>query len=124
MNIYVSHSKEFDFKMELYEPILASSLVDRHNFILPHEQLNNPFPIRELLQNKGCDMIIAEVSFPSTGQGIELAWANELSVPIICIFKSGSIISGSLNAVTNKILMYTDTQNMIEGITGALKQYE
>ncbi len=83
-----------------------------------------PFPTRELLQNKGCDLIIAEVSFPATGQGIELGWASMLDIPIICIYKEGAKVSGSLHAVSKKLLMYTDEQNMIDDITGTLKHYE
>jgi nucleoside 2-deoxyribosyltransferase len=124
MKIYLSHSRSFDYKQELYEPIKASQLIEKHEFIFPHEKNDALFPTRELLQNKGCDVIIAEVSHPATGQGIELGWASMLDIPIICIYKDGAKPASSLNEVTSKFLMYTDAQNMIEDITGVLKQYE
>lgn len=124
MNIYISHSRDFAFKEKLYKPIQDSSLSKIHNFIFPHEQSDTLFPTRELFQNKECDLIIAEVSYPSTGQGIELGWASMLDIPIVCMYKEGTKISGSLNAVSHKFLMYTDTQNMIGDITGVVKNYE
>ena len=124
MTIYISHSRSFDYKKELYEPIKLSPLSEKHEFIFPHENSDQPYPTRELLQSKDCDLIIAEVSYPATGQGIELGWASLLDIPIVCIYKEGAKVSSSLNAVTNKFLMYTDTQNMIEDITGVLKLYE
>ncbi len=70
MNIYVAHSREFDFKKDLYEPIRNSELNDLAEVILPHEQSEEPFNIKEGL--KTVDYMIAEVSFPSIGLGIEL----------------------------------------------------
>jgi hypothetical protein len=124
MKIYISHSRSFDFKKELYEPIRGSGLDEKFEFIYPHEHSDIPYPTRELFQNKGCNLIIAEVSYPATGQGIELGWASMLDIPIVCIYKDGAKISGSLNAVTSKFLMYTSPENMIEDITGVLKKYE
>ena len=123
MRIYLSHSRNFDFTKELYNPIISSPLAEAHEFIFPHENSDHPYPTRELFQNKGCDVVIAEVSFPATGQGIELGWASILDIPIICIYKEGAKTSGSLHTISNKFLMYTSVENMIEDISGALKAY-
>ncbi|HVZ58644.1 MAG TPA: hypothetical protein VG935_02730 [Patescibacteria group bacterium] len=124
MNIYISHSRSFDFKKELYTPILNSPLASQHKFILPHAESDMPFTSKELLMNKGCDLIIAEVSYPATGQGIELGWANLLNIPIVCIYQDGATPSPSLALVSSKMMMYTSTENMIEDITGLLRNYE
>nr|AIA18821.1 Unknown Function [uncultured bacterium] len=124
MKIYLSHSRNIDYKKELYVPIKSSEIINKHEFIFPHENSDQLYPTRELLQNKGCDLIIAEVSFPATGQGIELGWASMLDIPIVCIYKDGAKPANSLNEVTSKFLMYTSPENMIEDITGVLKQYE
>ena len=124
MNIYICHSRNFDFKNELYAPIRSSELNAKHNFIFPNEDAETPFNSKELLFNKGCDLVIAEVSYPSTGQGIELGWANILEIPIVCLYKDGTTPARSLSAVSSKLLMYTSTENMIEDITGVLRNYE
>ncbi len=124
MNIYISHKKNSPFEKELYEPLRASELAKRHTFIFPHEDNSSSFDVKEMLQNKKTDLVIAEVSHPATGQGIELAWANMFEVPIVCIYKEGAEISTSLSFVTHKFLMYTSTENMIEDIDGVLKEYE
>ncbi|MEK7605685.1 MAG: hypothetical protein AAB478_04180 [Patescibacteria group bacterium] len=125
MKIYISHNrKQFNYKKELYEPLKNSQLSKDHIFIFPHDNNPQSFNAKDLFQNKGCDLVIAEVSYPATGQGIELAWANMYQIPIVCIYKQGSDISGSLSFITSKFLMYTDTQNMIEDIAGFLRQYE
>jgi hypothetical protein len=124
MKVYISHSRSFDYKKELYEPITTSQLNEQYEFIFPHENTDQPYPTRELLQAKGCELIMAEVSYPATGQGIELGWADLLNIPIVCIYKDGAKVSGSLHTVSNKFLMYTDTRNMIDDITRVLIQFE
>ncbi len=124
MNIYISHSRSFDFQKELYGPLKNSELAKSHEFIFPHDERDEPFNTKELLYSKGCDLVIAEVSYPSTGQGIELGWADVYEIPIVCVYKEGVQISQSLGVVSKKLLMYTSAENMIEDIAGALKQYD
>ena len=117
MIIYMSHSREFDFKKELYVPIRESPLNSEHDFILPHENSNEPFDSENLFA-KGCDLVISEVSFPSTGQGIELAIAaREYKLPLAYISKKGSKTSGSL-AKLNPLaqLEYSDAPEVISVI--------
>lgn len=124
MNVYISHSRRFDYKKDLYTPIQTSELMSSHHFIFPHEKSESIFPTKELFREKGCDLVIAEVSFASTSQGIELGWADLMGIPIVCIYRQGMEIAGSLSLVSSKFLMYPDTQNMIEDVRGLLKQYE
>jgi hypothetical protein len=120
MNIHVAHSRSFDFKTELYEPIKNSSLSKEHTFIFPHDENSQLVSSKELFQT-GCDLVIAEVSHPATGMGIELGWADMLNIPIICIYKNGSNLSHSLKAVTNTFLEYSDTNEMITKIIEGIK---
>ena len=60
------------------------------------------------------DIIIAEVSYPSTGQGIELGWADVFKIPIICIYKEGYKYSGSINKLTEKFIVYKNSQDLIK----------
>lgn len=116
MRIYISHSRAFDYKKELYQPIRNSVLNNEYTFILPHEASNNPYPTKKLFKSGDCQLIIAEVSFPSTGQGIELGWAAYLSIPIIALYKKGLKISGSITAIATNIYEYTNSENLLEKI--------
>ncbi len=122
MKIYVAHSRNFDFKKELYEPIQNSSLTKEHTFIFPHSEGGESFSSKELFQN-GCDLIIAEVSYPATGLGIELGWADMLKVPVVCIYKKNSKISGSLKVVTDTFLEYLDTDDLITKVAQAIQKH-
>ena len=124
MKIFISHSQGYDFENELYKPLLDSPLAKEHTFIFPHSNSSEPFDVGNLFHNHGCDLVIAEVSYATTGQGIELGWANLLNIPIICIYKQGTQLTGALSEVTKKFLMYTSPENMIADITQALKAYE
>lgn len=124
MRIYISHKRRSDYEKELYEPLRDAELSKQHTFIFPHEVNKESVNVREMFKEKGCDLVIAEVSEPATGQGIELAWAHMYEIPIVCIYKDGSDISGSLSFISNKFLMYTDKENMIADIAGVLNQYE
>lgn len=71
MNIYISHCGTYDYENELYKPIKESDLAARHTFFLPHEPQNLDTDAKTEL--KHTDVLVAESSMPSTGQGIELA---------------------------------------------------
>lgn len=123
MRIYVAHSRDFDFKKELYEPIRQSSLNDKHTFVLPHETSDKPFNSKDYLKNEA-DLLIAEVSKPSIGLGIELGWADIYGVPVVCIYRKGSKISGSLRVVSNNFIEYSNSEELVSGIERVLKQME
>lgn len=114
MKIYISHSTDFDFKKELYEPLKMANL--DCEFILPHEEGLEQYPVKELFSSKECGLVIAEVSFPSTGQGIELGWANLSNVPIVCVYKENSKYSGALTVVSEKFITYQNEQDLIEAV--------
>jgi hypothetical protein len=82
-----------------------------YKFFLPHEPANLDTDAKTEL--KQTDVLVAEASLPSTGQGIELAQAEAAGVPIICFFKTGSKPSGSLRFVTNKVIEYEDINDLL-----------
>ena len=116
MKILVTHSSNFDYKNELYVPLRSSSLNSDHSFILPHET-GQAIPTRPFLEKKEVDLLIAEVSYPSTGQGIELGWADIFKIPVICIYKKGQIYSGSLYLVSKQFIEYESSEDLIKKIT-------
>ncbi len=120
MNIFVTHSSNFDFKNELYIPLRKSELNNLHTIFLPHEEENDEVLTKDNI--KKSDIVLAEVSFPSTGQGIELGWANTYQIPIICIYKRNSKISGSLNLLTDKFIIYDNSEDMINKLISSLKE--
>ncbi len=113
MKIYVAHSSNFEFKRKLYEPLRKSDLNKAHEIFLPQETGKEEVT-RDLI--KGCQLVIAEVSLPSTGEGIELGWADIFGIPILCIYEAGTRRSLSLDYVTKNFIEYTDTLDMIQGI--------
>jgi len=120
--VYVAHSREFDFRKELYEPLRNSEINRIYNFVLPHENSDAPFDSKAFLK-KGCSLVIAEVSYPSTGLGIELGWANLLKLPIVCISRKGAKISGSLKAVCSEFIEYSGATGLIEQLTPVLIKF-
>lgn len=120
MKIFISHSSKFDFQKELYLPLMQADYYKEHEFIFPHLQ-DIVKMTKEAIKN--CDLVIADVSLPSTGLGIELGWAESFNKPIICIYKDGTTLSEAVTLVSSKLLMYTSTENMIEDIQGVIQQY-
>jgi len=118
MKVFISHSTQYNFMDELYEPIRNAESLLMHEFFFPHDT-NVIFNTKGAIQNV-FEVILAEVSLPSTGQGIELGWANDKDKKIICIYKTGSKISHSLNEITDNIIEYSGAQDMITKITSAL----
>jgi len=118
MKIYVTHSSDFDYQKELYLPLRNSHLNKLHEITLPHEFTVDQFNSKEFM--KECDLILAEVTYPSTGQGIELGWANLYKIPIVCIFKRGIKPSGSLLAVSDKFIEYKNSEDLIQKVSDDL----
>lgn len=113
MNIYVSHLRRGEYEDEIYKPLLASKLMQKHSFIFPHSSSQKPFNTKELLQQKKCDLVLAEISYPATGQGIELGWASLLGVPVYCVYKKGVDVSGSARMIATQTIEYVDSADMI-----------
>lgn len=116
MKIYVAHSRAFDFEKELYVPLRTSSLATQHEFIFPHERAG--FNSKDAIKN--ADMILAEVSYPSLGEGIELGWADILNKRITCFYKTGVKISESLNYLNVQKIEYSDATDLVTKLAGIL----
>lgn len=108
MKIYFSHPKNIDYK-PIYE--LLDSLKE-YEFILPYRDNEKPLDSSSLIKGKNCDMIFAEVTLPSTGQGVELGWANQLNLPIICFHKKDNISSRSLKFIAKEIFEYDNLEDL------------
>jgi nucleoside 2-deoxyribosyltransferase len=101
--IYVAHYTKYDFEKELYEPLKK---ITNYEFIFPHDKSIVPESSKNKI--KKCDAILAEVSYPSTGTGIEIGWADSFKKPIIFISKKGIVVSKSLNILSNNFFEYKD----------------
>lgn len=117
MKIYVCHSTTFDYANELYEP-LKRNLASLHDLLLPHAS-DSDIHSKDLIESS--DLILAEVSYPSTGQGIELGWADSARKPIICVYNASTAPSGALRHIAKSLVAYTDSQDMITKISNELK---
>jgi hypothetical protein len=110
MKIFIAHSSSYDFRNELYIPIRKSSLNNDHEIILPQEK-GKEVITKDIIKNQ--DLIIAEVSHASTGQGIELGWANIFDTPILCVYRKGSKPSNSLKFITDNFIEYSDPKDLV-----------
>lgn len=120
MQIYVTHASSFDFQNEIYKPLRQSSLNDKHQIVLPHEDSDKQFDSKTLLRD--CDLVLAEVSYPSTGQGIELGWADMYGVPILYFYRKGAKLSGSLKAISSTFIEYENQSDMISKLTEQIEK--
>ena len=110
MKIYITHSSSFDYQNELYNVLKNSELYSTHEFYFPHDgEVKNT---KEEIKNS--DVILAHVSDPSTGQGIELGWAESFGKRIIVVSKEGTQISSSVRFLTKEIFSYDNPDEMID----------
>ncbi len=128
MKIFISHSTKFNYKEELYKPLRSSGLNKKHELIFPHAAVSEPRQGREDDKEvatkdiiRECDLVVGEVSFPSTSEGIELGWANSAYVTIICFHKPGTEVSTSLKYITDNVYEYDSIDEMITKITEAVE---
>ena len=115
MRIYVAHASSFNYQEELYEPLLSSSLAKKHELILPHRDETKGHNSAEIIPT--CDLIIAEVSYPSTGMGIELGRGEAARVPILAVAQREVKVSSAIGFVTQTIEFYTNPRELIDKLT-------
>ena len=103
MKIYVIHASNYpNYKEDLYKKIRDSELDQRYTITFPHEKSEQPIKSKDIITNS--DLIIAEVSYPSTGLGIELGWADADLRKILCIHKAGTSPSSSLKVISSHFI--------------------
>ncbi len=111
MKVYLSHSSGYAYEPELYVPLKAS-LAKQYDIFFPHDDKNGGSKSKDVIAN--CDVVLAEVSYPSTGQGIELGWADTYHVPIVCFYKFESKLSSSLPFISDTFLEYESREDMVQ----------
>ena len=70
------------------------------------------------------DLIIAEQSKPSTGQGIEIGYAAVLKKPLLVVAKRGSKISGLVKGcpALREIVFYDDRKDLASKLKNLFKK--
>jgi len=121
MQIYLTHSSGYDYKNELYEP-LKKSIATEHDIFFPHDEHDEGVKSKDIIPK--CDVVIAEISYPSTGQGIELGWADANNIPIICIYRSGAKISTAVRFISNNIVEYANDEDMIQKLHSEIESLQ
>lgn len=117
-DIYVGHSRDFDYVSSLYIPLRRSRLNAVHKIVLPHELSGTPFNSKDFL--KHCGVMIAEMSYPSTSLGVEIGWADSYGVPVIGLLQRDKKLPGSLKTLVAGLVEYSDSHQMVFGIEKAV----
>lgn len=115
MRLYLSHSGNFDYQTELYTPLKHSALAVEHSIFFPHDPENIDTKTKGILPTY--DVVIAEVSYPSTGQGIEIGWASASNTQIVCFHKTNSKPSSALRFVSESLIEYSTPEDLVAKIS-------
>lgn len=122
MKIFFAHATDHTFKYDAYKAIQTSAFYKKYEVTLPQVDGYQPPMPRDIII--GHDLLIAECSYPSTGQGIELGWCHSVEIPILCIYKKGHTPSGALKNVANEVFAYTHFDEMLQKMEEFVKNYE
>ena len=121
MRIRIGHSSAFDFQSQLYTELRAIALPRGVTLSLPHEGGSEGDCTRSFFE-EGCSLFIVEASYPSTGLGMEVAYAAMLGVPIVCVHRQDFRPSSSLLRVTSRFLAYADEAELRQHVTALLSE--
>ena len=119
MKVYCAHSTAFDFRNEYYRPLARLAQAGGHEFVFPHEGRNAAQDSREVIRS--CDLVLAEVSHPSTGMGIELGWASAFGKPVVALYKRDAVPSSSLSVITGEIHPYSSPDELVSIVCRFMK---
>jgi len=81
---------------------------------------------RDMRWLKEADLLIAEVSTPSLGVGYELAVAEKLNIPCLCLFRNNKNNSLSAMIAGNsffKVIVYTSLKEVEKYISHSLQTF-
>lgn len=120
MKIYVTHSNKWEYISKLYLPLKQSSLEQEHDIYYPHDEEHKNEHSKETIRSS--NLVIAEVSLPATGMGVELGWAEDRGIPILCISEEGYHVSNALQHITENFIVYQNETDMIEQIEEFIKK--
>lgn len=102
-NIYIIHSTKINYKQDIYEPLINSSLNNNFEFIYPH--LTDKFiKSKEIIRN--CDIVLAFMKNNSIGMGIELGWADAFDKRIVFLNDSDEVSMSVSSIVKERIYRY------------------
>lgn len=116
MKVYLTHSKNIDYKRLC---ALLKNAFSEIEFIFPYDNSKQPVDSSKYLKTRGCDLLLADITCPSTGQGIEIGWADSSDIPIIFFYKKGADVSRSIKFLSDIIIEYKTTEGLIQ----ELKEY-
>ncbi len=119
--IYLGHTRDprLNYLDTFYQPLIAA--LHEHTLIMPHPNGADAV-INSCDVLPKCDAMIAEVSYPSTGLGMELAWAKIVQVPILCLHHTTCTPSHSVLTHFSSIISYENTLDMVQGVAHWLGQ--
>ncbi len=78
----------------------------------PHEEQSEVQMTKDLISE--ADLVLVEVSIPSTGSGIELGWANAAGKKVIAFHQGGSDPSPAVQFVTEEINTYVTQEHILD----------
>ncbi|MDO8620493.1 MAG: hypothetical protein Q7R64_04055 [bacterium] len=111
MKIIITHASSFDYEKEFYEPLKKAVEGTGHELVFPHVWHEQNKSTKEFLKDAGA--VIGEVSYPSTGQGIEFGWADTMNIPILFVRKEGAKSSSGLRYLKGEYLDYADLDDLV-----------
>lgn len=110
MKVIVTHASSFDYEKEFYKPLKKAVEGTEYELVFPHIWHEQNKSAKEFIN--GADLVIGEVSYPSTGQGIEFGWADMLNVPILFLRKQSAKSSSSLKFLKGTHIEYSDERDL------------
>ncbi len=129
MKVYFACSIRGGGDTSLYQSIVDAIKLaggDVISEVFVHDAINyggSPLPPKEIYKRdtdmiKESDVMIAEVTNPSLGVGYELAYAEHLHKPILCLFKTGSEkkLSAMIAGNDYNTIAYIEPNEIIESV--------
>ncbi len=80
---------------------------------------------RDLRWLRACDLVVADVSVPSLGVGVELATAQQLGKPIVCLCQADAALSALVEGNPHlRVLRYQDPSELMSALEDALRRLD
>ena len=103
--------------LKQYGKVLTEHVADPNLTMAGESMSKEEIYKRDVKWLEECDIVFAEISVPSLGVGYELAYAESIGKPVICMYEEECNVSGMIRGNTNfKMIKYKDINELLEQI--------
>ena len=107
--------------LENYGPVLTKHVASKNLTSLGENRTKEDVYLRDINWLNECDIVVADITLPSTGVGYEIAYAEKLNKRIICVYEKDKNVSKLIIGNNHfEFIEYDNIENLLISLKNTL----